>query len=390
MKKCQNICIITQEYPDDTNFGGIAIFYKNLVDDLLSRNFKVTVITRATSFKRKNYHTNNYSVYRIGFPFIFKYFTGRFLDKILFSLMCYMFFLRLSKKEDFNLIESTETYFEGLFLNFNKNFSNKMVVQCHGSNNINVIPKGIFSLFHVIDFKLCFLLEKLFLKKSKNIIVASKSVYETLINSGLDSNKIKILSHGVNTEKFIPKIKRSPSNIIKMLFVGKIQFMKGSDFLWKILDELKAMGSITLNLVGDVHVNEKDNLDRYLKSFPNILKYTGKVKNKKMIGIYQNHDVLIHPSRSEQFGLVYAEAMSSGLMVIAGQSNGSREIIEDQVDGFLFDPDKDLNLVISILKKIKYNRQWLYNFVKKSRNKIINKFSSAKIIESRILIYKNI
>ena len=92
MNYTRNICIITQEFPEETNFGGIAIFYKNLVNELLNKKFKVSVITRSISLFNGHKITPSLSVYRIGFPFFVKYFTGRFFDKILFSLFAYFFF----------------------------------------------------------------------------------------------------------------------------------------------------------------------------------------------------------------------------------------------------------------------------------------------------------
>ena len=175
-----------------------------------------------------------------------------------------------------------------------------------------------------------------------------------------------------------------------MLFVGKIQFMKGSDFLWLLAKEINKLENISLNLVGDIHPNEKNNLKENLKKYPNALTYTGKVKNEEMINIYQNHDILIHPSRSEQFGLVYAEAMASGLIVFAGKNGGSTEIIKDNVDGFIFDPNKDLKRVVNLIIKIRKNRSSYFNFVKKSRKTIINNFSNSRVINQRISLYKNI
>lgn len=390
MNYTRNICIITQEFPEETNFGGIAIFYKNLVNELLAKKFKVSVITRSKSLLNGHKITPSLSVYRIGFPFFVKYFTGRFFDKILFSLFAYFFFLKLNKKENFNLIESTETYFESLFLSFDKNYFQKIIIQCHGSNNINVIPKGLFSILHSLDFKLCLLIERVLLKRSHTLIAPSKSVLNILLKNGVDLNRIKLLNHGINTDKFIPNKNKKKSNKLKMLFVGKIQFMKGSDFLWLLTKEINKLENISLNLVGDIHPNEKNNLKENLKKYPKTLKYTGKVKSEEMINIYQNHDILIHPSRSEQFGLVYAEAMASGLIVLAGKNGGSTEIIKNNIDGFIFDPNKDLKKVVDLIIKIRKNKSSYSNFVKKSRKAIIDNFSNSSVINQRISLYKNI
>ena len=121
--------------------------------------------------------------------------------------------MKLNKKENFNLIESTETYFESLFLSLNKNYSQKIVIQCHGSNNVNVIPKGLFSILHSLDFKLCLITERFLLKRSYTLISPSKSVLNILLKNGIDINKIKLLSHGINTDKFIPKKNRKKNRI---------------------------------------------------------------------------------------------------------------------------------------------------------------------------------
>lgn len=57
-----------------------------------------------------------------------------------------------------------------------------------------------------------------------------------------------------------------------------------------------------------------------------------------MARIYQESDVLLHPSRADTFPLVVLEGMSSGLPVVATEVGGIPEQIEDQASGFLVRP----------------------------------------------------
>jgi glycosyltransferase involved in cell wall biosynthesis len=50
-------------------------------------------------------------------------------------------------------------------------------------------------------------------------------------------------------------------------------------------------------------------------------------------------DVVVHPARSEPFGLAVLEAMAAGKPVVAARTDGPGMLIEDGVDGVLVDPE---------------------------------------------------
>ncbi|MDP8235401.1 MAG: glycosyltransferase [Candidatus Erginobacter occultus] len=55
-------------------------------------------------------------------------------------------------------------------------------------------------------------------------------------------------------------------------------------------------------------------------------------------GRLEEFDLLLHPSRSESFGRVVAEALALGVPVVAARSGGVEEIISDGETGFLVTP----------------------------------------------------
>lgn len=63
-------------------------------------------------------------------------------------------------------------------------------------------------------------------------------------------------------------------------------------------------------------------------------------------------DLLIHPSPSESFGRVVAEALAGGVPVVAARSGGTGEIIRDGETGFLVPPGDPEALAAAVLRAL--------------------------------------
>ncbi len=62
--------------------------------------------------------------------------------------------------------------------------------------------------------------------------------------------------------------------------------------------------------------------------------WLGAPEDPGLPGIFRNHDLLAVPSQCEGFGIVYAEALTYGLPVIAGYLGGAGEIVIQGENGF--------------------------------------------------------
>ena len=54
----------------------------------------------------------------------------------------------------------------------------------------------------------------------------------------------------------------------------------------------------------------------------------------ELIDVYDRHGVFLFPSFFEGFGKVFLEAMSRGLVVVAADNGGMKDIISDGLDGY--------------------------------------------------------
>ena len=101
-----------------------------------------------------------------------------------------------------------------------------------------------------------------------------------------------------------------------------------------IIDAVSKLGKGTLLQTSDG--NLKDKICEYgLQKLGDRFQYAGKVSREVLISLYQHSDYFLSASKHEAFGIVYLEAMASGLPVIAQEDERRKEIVGE--GGFLLD-----------------------------------------------------
>ena len=134
-----------------------------------------------------------------------------------------------------------------------------------------------------------------------------------------------------------------------VLYVGRMQFIKGTDVAVDALAELRErnphLASRTRGILlgaasgaggGAVRPSSTylQELTTAIASEPSV-EVRPPVPSHVLVDYYRAADVLIVPSRSESFGLVAAEAAASGLPAIASAVGGLPEIVEHGHSGLL-------------------------------------------------------
>ena len=165
---------------------------------------------------------------------------------------------------------------------------------------------------------------------------------------------------------------------IKYLFLGRIQPIKGLDLLirtWAKIDNK----NISLDICG---YSEDLNYYKSLKDLTNKLNIknitfsesvSGESKKQKFI----ENDIFILPSKSENFGLVVAEAMSYGMPVIVSE-NTPWQVIEDKECGWIVKlNEQSLLSTINLVKDL--NSATLKEMGDRGRLLVENKYSWNKL-----------
>ena len=212
-------------------------------------------------------------------------------------------------------------------------------------------------------YKIISPLIKLIWKKAGLLITKCKSEYEMIKNINPELN-IKIIYNGVDTQKFFP-LEKTFNSPLKIVCSARLIKRKGQDILIKAIAKLKEKGIIyRLNLIGEG--DEKDNYKR-LAADLNVadqICFCGYIKREKMPEIYQKADIFVLPSYNEGMSNALLEAMACGLPVVVTDVGGTEELVENGVNGFVFNAGK-VDELVNVLQKI--NAQMLLDLGRKSR-----------------------
>jgi len=250
------------------------------------------------------------------------------------------------------------------------------------------------------------LLEYYTIKRVNSVISNSHYILTALKKSFLLKNyrfNWRKIPNGINLEKFSPN-KEIPLPILNkfsakriILYVGRIEDYKGIDTLFRALSLTKKnISDIHLILIGAHHFNKPyynklQELITDLQIGQNI-SFLGEIPHS-MIPIYLSLvKNLILPSYSpykpilEGCPNVILEAMSCQCLVIASNIGGIPEIIQDEINGLLFEPNNHHQLA-DLLISIWSDSQKADRIAENGRETIMEKFTFEKIAEKYLKIY---
>jgi D-inositol-3-phosphate glycosyltransferase len=163
---------------------------------------------------------------------------------------------------------------------------------------------------------------------------------------GADPARIEIVPQGVDAALFMPGDRAAAKRALgvagrpTLLFVGRIQPLKGADLAVRALAEVADRRTVLLIVGGPSGPDGERELAR-LHALVDELGLAARVRfvapqpHEKLATYYQAADVCVVPSRSESFGLVALEAAACGTPVVASSVGGLRIVVDDGNTGIL-------------------------------------------------------
>lgn len=226
--------------------------------------------------------------------------------------------------------------------------------------------------------KIIVFLYKLSFKKTNILYFQNIENENIFLKNKIKAKKQRVLpGSGVNIKEFTYKPLKMKDEI-DFIFIGRIMKDKGiEEYLYASKELKKIYQHCNFHIIGFFEDEKyKSMITDYEKR--GIIKYHGFQKNvKKFI---ENSDCIVNPSYHEGMSNVLLEAGAMGRPLIASNISGCKEIIEESINGFLFEPKNKYDL----LKKMKYftelSEEEKDSMSLKSRKKIENEFNRDIII----------
>ncbi len=171
---------------------------------------------------------------------------------------------------------------------------------------------------------------------------------------GAPLQKISVVPCGINLEHFrvIGKAqarRRLGLNSDKIiLFVGRIDPLKGVDNLIKALPHLRQIPQFKLMIIGggEHSQHEVERLRKLARSLKvqNSVDFLGLIKHETLPYFYNAADACVVPSYYESFGLVALESLACGTRVVATDVGNHKNLIQQGETGYVIEDNDPCRL----------------------------------------------
>lgn len=238
-----------------------------------------------------------------------------------------------------------------------------------------------------------------------DFLVCESNELKELCNKkyGFDNEKMEIIHIGIDMDMFKPKLPNKLVNVIPQNFLSspyKI-FTSGRLVRGKNIETiLESLNLVKNELPGLVHLhlgsdktqpdvaNEILNLKNKL-NLQNTCFFLGTRSRKDLPYFYSWADVFVHPSLWEGLSRVVRESLACGTPSITTNYGSATEIVKNNYNGLLVDPQNPEEIAENIIRYFKDNhlRKNLENNARKS---VVNKYGIPENQKKWVEIYKKI
>lgn len=225
-------------------------------------------------------------------------------------------------------------------------------------------------------------------------IAPSQFVKNKLVENGFDENKISVTPHFLAEEFILPKNNESTTVAAatetgqeKYIFsYGRLDEGKGFDDLIKAYAEINVLG-LKLKIAGSGP--DEDRLNKIAENLglENRVELLGQKTRAEIIELIKGAEAVISCSKlHETFGLTVLEAMATGKPVIASKVGAIPELIEDGINGLLYQVS-DAGDLKKQLQKLLSNKELSKNLAAAARL-AAEKYSAENHYAELIRIYE--
>ncbi len=188
-------------------------------------------------------------------------------------------------------------------------------------------------------------------------LCTSTVMMDELTSHGIE--RVNLWQRGVDTELFHPdlaseemrsRLSQNHPESHLLLYVGRLGAEKEIERIKPILEAIPAA---RLALVGDGP--HRQALEKHFAGTNT--NFVGYLTGRDLGSAFASADAFIFPSRTETLGLVLLEAMAAGCPVVAARSGGIPDIVTDGVNGYLFEPEADIQSAITATVRLLEQKQ---------------------------------
>lgn len=377
------IAFLTSEYPHPkANFAaGIGTSIMNLSTELVNQGHQVSVILYGQN-NDETFLDNGiefYKIKNIKFKGLSRYLTQKKIQGLINNLV---------SNGKVEIIEAAD--WTGITSNIKLNCP--IVVKLHGTDTY---------FCHLDNRPVKFinkLREKRALKRADARLSVSYFVADVTKKIFSLSNNFEVIPNGINLEKFSSDNSGLNKEQNYILYFGTLIRKKGLLELPSIFNEVyKVNKEIKLILVGrdasDILTKNTSTWEimksQFDKEALKNVEYIGSVSYQEINEYIQNAMVCVFPSFAEALPVSWIEAMALRKAIVASNIGWAKEVIDDDLNGFLVNP-KDHKMFAKKILELLNDSKKREDFGESARKKVERTFSIDIVARQNVDYYRKV
>lgn len=349
------ICLVHEEYPNETNFGGIATYQKRMAEEFVRLGNEVVVIARGLS-KNQHYYENGVEVYRI-----YNKTTDNQINDYTLYRKKVATLLKKLQTTGLDIIEVPDWGAETIL--FEKARRVPMVVRLH--TPLKVWLKFNKNNFGEVTNQMLEWEESSLL--NANVVTCCSEILKNMIckDFPIKPKSVIVTPNPANLTNFYKDTSIKKTN--SLLYVGSLEERKGVVVLAKALNIFfKKHPHAKCYFIGKDTTRNAKNIStkEYIKSlvhekYRNNLEFLGQLPNTSLNEYYNMCNVAVFPSLFDNFPYVTLEAMATGIHVVGSKNSGMVEMLND--DSAIYKTPNYKHLASKITEKYELSLNTAYN-----------------------------
>lgn len=374
------IVLVNEEYPKETNFGGIATYQKIVAEEYVRQGHKVTVICRGIN-KYQNYTENGVNIIRV-----FQHNThNKKKDYIEYRKKIRDILINMQNNNEIDIIETPDWGAETIFYEPKRKVP--LVVRLH-------TPLKIWLKYNKNNFgnitKKMLRWEKHLIENADLVTCCSHSLLNEMKKDFKIIDKAIVTPNPANLNNFYRDNNIKKEN--KLLYVGSVEERKGVIVLAKALNIVfKKIPNLKVEFIGKDTTRNNKNISsfEYIKSivdnkYINNIKFCGQLDNSEVMYHMNTALIGVYPSLFDNFPYVILESMATGLQIVGSSNSGMVEMLDKY--GSIYDAGNEYSLAEKILERYEIAKQ--ENTNQNVIKRVNEKFNAKTVCTNTIDLYK--
>lgn len=219
------------------------------------------------------------------------------------------------------------------------------------------------------------------------VLCVSSYIQKYLIEeANVPPEQTRVVHNGIDLELFKFNPRQVENTNLRLLYAGRLSPDKGVHTVLESLDHINQEYPTLryeCSIYGRGAPGYVDRLKNYVAehNLEDRIYFKGIVPREQMPGVFNEHDILLFPSIwDEPLARIIQEAMGCGLVVIGTDTGGTKEILEDGVTGFTFEPESTEMLAEKILMVLK-DAPLRAEIAMEARRKVELDFSLSRMVD---------